>query len=95
MSKRKRPAIGMEYSNVEGLAMALSYLDDPSNVPCPSCGAGTIEVIGYLDGNWVDNGRIVTTAPDDEYTVVLYCHGCNRAAALDLSRHQGGNRAAA
>jgi hypothetical protein len=29
---------------------------------------------------------LLPTAPDDEYTVVLFCHGCRNAAALELSR---------
>jgi hypothetical protein len=36
----------------------------------------------------MEKGRVVPTAPDDDYTVVLYCHACGRAAARDLSREE-------
>ena len=74
-----------EYSSAEGLALALSYLDDPSDVPCPECGPGTMEVVAYLDAGGIESGVVRTSDPDGDYTVVLYCHSCGRAAALDLS----------
>ena len=74
-----------EYSNSEGLALALSYLDDPSDVLCPQCGPGTMEVVAYLDAGGIEDGVVRAADPDGDYTVVLYCHQCSRAAALDLS----------
>jgi hypothetical protein len=45
-------------------------------------------VICFLDANSMESGSVVPTTPEDDYTVVLYCHGCGRAAALDLSRDE-------
>ncbi|HUG39466.1 MAG TPA: hypothetical protein VMM12_03220 [Longimicrobiales bacterium] len=91
-----------EFSGAEGLALALSYLDDPSDVPCPTCGPGTMEVVAYLDGGGIEDGLVRAADPDGDYTVVLYCHECGRAAALDLSpdrqmdgHEEGGGRRAA
>lgn len=74
-----------EYSSAEGLALALDYLNDPSDVPCPACGPGTMEVVAYLDVDGMQKGVVRAANPDGDYTVVLYCHQCGRAAALDLS----------
>ena len=74
-----------EFSNSEGLALALNYLQDPSNVPCPTCGPGTMEVVAYLDAVGIKDGVVKSAEPEGAYTVVLYCHDCKRAAALDLS----------
>jgi hypothetical protein len=71
----------------EGLALAVSYLEDPSDVPCPTCGPGHVEVVCYLDADSVGSGAVRPISPDGDYTVVLYCHACGRAAALDLSRY--------
>lgn len=85
-----------EYSNAEGLALALSYLDDPSDVACPECGPGTMEVVAYLDAGGIETGVVRAANPEGDYTVVLFCHKCSRAAALDLSpenqmdRYEGG-----
>jgi len=84
----KQPAESSEYDTEEGLSLALAYLEDPSSVPCPSCGPGQIEVVCYLEAHSMAKGRLVPTAPEDDYTVVLYCHSCGRAAALDLSRDE-------
>lgn len=75
-----------EYNAEEGLTLALSYLEDPSNVPCPRCGPGRMEVVCYLDARSMERGTVTPTTPEDEYTVILYCHECSRAAALDFSR---------
>jgi hypothetical protein len=78
-----------EFSSAEGLALALSYLNDPSDVPCPICGPGTMEVVAYLDAGGMQHGMVRPSDPEGDYTVVLYCHDCKRAAALDLSREPG------
>lgn len=88
MSDFKKPGTAPEFDTEEGLSLALSYLEDPSDVPCPKCGPDSIEVVCYLDARNMENGRVVPTAPEDDYTVVLYCHACGRAAALDLSREE-------
>lgn len=84
-----------EFNMQEGLALAMAYLEDPSSVPCPHCGPDMIEVVCYLDVGSMETGAAVPTAPEGDYTVVLYCHGCGRAAALDLSRDSGEGREAA
>lgn len=81
MSEQNMP----EFSSAEGLALALSYLSDPSDVPCPTCGPGTMEIVAYLDAGGIESGVVKKSDPEGEYTVVIYCHECRRAAALDLS----------
>lgn len=88
MSEFKTPGSAAEFDMEEGLALALSYLEDPSDVPCPRCGPGKIEVVCYLDARSIEKGVITPTPPEHDYTVVLYCHACARAAALDLSRDE-------
>lgn len=85
-----------EFNMQDGLSLALSYLEDPSNVPCPHCGPNTIEVVAFLDAQGMEQGTAIPTKPEGDYTVVLYCHHCGRAAALDLSRDEGhgGSKAA-
>ncbi len=89
MSEEKQRDFDMS----EGLALAISYLDDPSDVPCPTCGPGQMEVVCYLDGGSMQAGDVTPISPDGDYTVVLYCHKCGRAAALDLSRGHGRSEA--
>jgi hypothetical protein len=84
-----------EFDMDDGLALALAYLDDPSDVPCPRCGPGTIEVVAFLDAAGMSRGSAIPIAPDGDYTVVLYCHECGRAAALDLSRESDEGKEAA
>jgi hypothetical protein len=74
-----------EYSTSEGMQLALAYLSDPSDVACPHCGPGTMEVVAYLEPDRLHTGGVAGCAPDSEYTVVLYCHNCHRGAALELS----------
>ena len=88
MSESKKPGTAPEFDTEEGLSLALSYLEDPSAVPCPRCGPDMVEVVCFLDARSMERGRVVPAVPDDDYTVVLYCHGCGRAAALDLSREE-------
>jgi hypothetical protein len=95
MPEYKKPGMAREYDMEEGLALALSYLEDPSSVPCPRCGPDTIEVVCFLEARSMEEGNVVPASPEDDYTVVLYCHGCSRAAALDLSRDAGETRDAA
>jgi predicted RNA-binding Zn-ribbon protein involved in translation (DUF1610 family) len=95
MSESRKPGTAPEFDTEEGLSLALSYLEDPSSVPCPKCGDGQIEVVCYLHARSMEEGRVVPTSPDNDYTVVLYCHGCGRAAALDLSRDEQQERDAA
>lgn len=87
MSEQNMP----EFSSAEGLALALNYLNDPSDVPCPNCGPETMEVVAYLDVDGMQKGVVRASDPEGEYTVVLYCHECRRAAALDLSPESRGD----
>jgi len=73
------------YSTAEGLDLALSYLEDPSDIACPRCGTGRVEVMAYLEPDRLHSGVMVRARPEGNYTVVLYCHGCGCAAALDFS----------
>jgi hypothetical protein len=84
MQDQDRPDRQAEFSNTEGLALALSYMHDPASVPCPCCGPGMIEVVAYLDADRMEEGVMRTAAPEGEYTVVLFCHACRRAGALNL-----------
>jgi len=86
MTEYRKPGTAREYDMKEGLALAVSYLEDPSAVPCPRCGPGTMEVVCFRDARSMGQGNVMPPGARDEYTVVLYCHGCGRAAALDLSR---------
>jgi DNA-binding transcriptional LysR family regulator len=96
MKDHREPESGpAEFDTQEGLALALGYLEDPSDVPCPRCGPDTMEVVCYLDAPAMAEGTVAPTAPEGDYTVVLYCHRCGRAAALDLSRDEEEGREAA
>jgi hypothetical protein len=75
---------GKEYSPAEGLSLTLGYLEDPSDVECPSCGHDKIEVVGFVDADSLHAGEPEVVSPDSEYAVILYCHGCARGAALHL-----------
>lgn len=74
-----------EFTTKDGLELALAYLEDPADVPCPRCGQGSVEVVCFLDAASVRLGTAVPTSPEGDYMVVLYCHGCGRAGAVDLS----------
>jgi hypothetical protein len=75
-----------EYNEEDAFCLALSYVEDPTDIPCPNCGPDTIEVVCFLEAEpLVERGEIVVCAPEGDYTVVLYCHGCAHAAALDFT----------
>ena len=83
------------YTPAEGLSLTLAYLEDPSSIECPSCGPDHIEVVGYVDANSLEAGEPRSISPDDEYAVLLYCHGCERGAALHLTYRSRPDREAA
>jgi len=83
------------YSPADGLSLTLGYLEDPSSVECPSCGPDRIEIVGYVDAVSLEAGQPRQISPDDEYAVLLYCHGCERGAALHLSYRARPDREAA
>lgn len=72
------------YSAREGQSIRESYLKDPSDVVCPSCGPNQFEVVCFLDTQRMEQGAITQTSPNNTYTVVLMCHGCNRSAELAI-----------
>lgn len=71
-------------------AMALEYLRDPSDVHCPTCGPGTVEVVAFLDPDALEAGRPIRTDPTGDYVVVLHCHGCRRASGLQIGHEDEG-----
>jgi hypothetical protein len=90
MLKDHSPGERSEYDNEDGLFLAVSYLENPSDVVCPHCGPGRIEVVAYLDATELKHGRRVMAAPEDDYAVVLFCRGCSRGAALSFRKPQPG-----
>lgn len=86
---------GREYSAAEGLSLTLAYLEDPSDVACPACGPDQIEVVGFVDANTLESGTPQQISPDSDYAVILYCHGCERGAALHLDYRARPDREAA
>ncbi|MBI4544362.1 MAG: hypothetical protein HY703_04120 [Gemmatimonadetes bacterium] len=88
MAEAQNPEVPSPFDVKDGLALALAYLEDPSDVPCPRCGPNVVEVVCFLDAPGMERGDVVRSAPEGDYTVILYCHSCGRAAALDLSRDE-------
>ena len=72
------------WNSADGLALTLAYLEDPASVPCPTCGSDTVEVVDYVDPASLGENTPVRTAPEGDYAVILYCHACERAAAIRL-----------
>lgn len=79
------------WSSADGLALTLAYLEDPSAVPCPTCGLETVEVIDYVDPESLSDGRPTRVSPEGDYAVIVYCHGCERAAAIRLRQERDGD----
>jgi len=80
------------WSSADGLALTLAYLEDPSAVPCPTCGSDTVEVVDFVDPSSLGGGPPVRIAPDGDYAVIVYCHGCERAASIRLRKGPGTDR---
>jgi hypothetical protein len=95
MTPNERPDHLPAFDPHEGMSLTLAYLADPSNVPCPRCGPGHIEVIGYVENGSLAAGAPRSASPDRDYTVVLICHGCRSGAALELERDHPDRRHAA
>jgi len=70
------------FTDAEALELLLAYRRDPSDVPCPRCGPGTIEVLGFVEPVADEDGYAALTAPEGEYAAALYCHGCRRAIGI-------------
>ncbi len=73
-----------EFDTAEGISLAVSYLDNPSDVVCPRCGPNHIEIVAYLDAEALKRGRRVATSPEGSYAVVLFCRSCEQGAALSF-----------
>ena len=82
MAEFKTPGSASEFDMEEGLALALSYLEDPSDVPCPRCGPEHIEVLAFIEPEIDPNGFASVTDPEGEYAAALYCHNCQRAIGI-------------
>jgi hypothetical protein len=84
-----------EFDMKDGMALALSYLEDPSAVPCPYCGPDTMEVLCYVEARGMEEGTVIPTSPEGDYPFVVYSPCCSPATALDLTRDDGERREAA
>jgi hypothetical protein len=70
------------FADAEALELLLAYRRDPSNVPCPTCGPDTIEVLAFIEPDIDPNGFASVTDPEGEYAAALYCHRCQRAIGV-------------
>ncbi len=70
------------FTDAEALALLLAYRRDPSNLVCPLCGPGTIEVLAFIEPEIDPNGFASVTDPEGEYAAALYCHTCHRAIGI-------------
>lgn len=95
MREERQPGTNPEFDNTEGLALAVSYLENPAAVECPTCGPGGMAVVGYLNAEALREGRQEPASPEGDYAVVLYCRGCHRAAALSFRSQPDEDRRAA
>jgi hypothetical protein len=70
------------FGDAEALELLLAYRRDPSNVPCPTCGPETIEVLAFIEPEIDSNGFASVTDPAGQYAAALYCHKCHRAIGV-------------
>jgi hypothetical protein len=70
------------FGDAEALELLMAYRKDPSNVPCPTCGPETIEVLAFIEPEIDPNGFASMTEPEGEYAAALYCHHCQRAIGI-------------
>ena len=79
------------FSDAEALELLMAYRKDPSNVPCPMCGPGNIEVLAFIEPQIDPNGFASVTDPEGEYAAALYCHTCFRAVGIlaGVGREEG------
>lgn len=70
------------FSDAEALELLLAYRKDPSNLPCPLCGPGTIEILAFIEPQIDPEGFASVTNPEGEYAAALYCHSCLRAIGI-------------
>lgn len=62
------------YTEVDGEFLMASFLANPDNVACPTCGEG-----------WIEVERVIPSLQGTSALVLLYCSGCRRPAGLDIS----------
>jgi hypothetical protein len=70
------------FTDAEALELLMAYRKDPSDVPCPLCGPGNIEVLAFIEPEIDPNGFASVTNPEGEYAAALYCHKCFRAVGI-------------
>jgi hypothetical protein len=70
------------FSDAEALELLMAYRKDPSDIPCPLCGPGQIEVLAFIEPEIDPNGFASVTDPEGEYAAALYCHSCGRAVGI-------------
>lgn len=78
------------FSDTEALELLMAYRKDPSDVPCPTCGPGSIEVLAFIEPEIDSNGFASMTEPEGNYAAALYCHECERAIGILAGAFQGG-----
>ena len=78
------------FGDAEALELLMSYRKDPSDVPCPSCGPDTIEVLAFIEPEIDANGFASMTEPEGDYAAALYCHKCERAIGILAGAVYGG-----
>jgi hypothetical protein len=69
------------FSDDEAVRLLLSYCYDPSNVQCPLCGPGTMQVLAFIEPK-VEDGMATVRAPRGDYAAVLYCGDCKRTIGI-------------
>lgn len=70
------------YTTPEAHRLLMSYQRDPSNVSCPYCGEGTIEILAFIDPYTNGDGYAEVKDPEGEYAAAIYCHRCRRGIGL-------------
>lgn len=80
------------FSDAEAFELLISYRNDPSSVPCPTCGQGSIEVVAFIEPQVDEEGFASITTPEGDYAAALHCHTCHRAIGiLATSPHESDN----
>jgi hypothetical protein len=75
-----RPSVA--FTDAEALELLIAYRRDPSDLSCPLCGPGCMEVLGFIEPHLDDEGFANVKAPAGDYAVALYCHTCSRAIGI-------------
>jgi hypothetical protein len=70
------------FTDIEALNLLMAYRRDPSDVPCPTCGPGKIEVLAFIDPQIDPDGSATICKPEGSYAVAVFCHACRKAIGL-------------